>query len=302
VREFIRGYLAAVVESASSAGRLDSLRSDLSEFARVLTTSEKLRLVLVDAMNSTTARRAVVEDLLVGKSIPETAALLSFTVRVEHPSELPRSVAILLELAEDECRRCESGAPVEMEPAAARGVVRERIRGYVERVLQELSVARQVDEVEDELFAIARLLDTNRTLRQTLADADLPLAGRVAVVDDLFGSVGQTATVRLVRYALRAGRLRDLVGTLEWLVDLAAEERGRRIASVRSAVPLRPAERSHLAAALSRIVERDVEVREIIDPTVIGGILVTVGDLVIDGTVRLRVAHLRDLLAGRAED
>jgi F-type H+-transporting ATPase subunit delta len=71
---------------------------------------------------------------------------------------------------------------------------------------------------------------------------------------------------------------------------------------VRSAVPLRPAERSHLAAALGRIVERDVEVREIIDPAVIGGILVTVGDLVIDGTVRLRVARLRDLLAGRAEN
>jgi F-type H+-transporting ATPase subunit delta len=96
--------------------------------------------------------------------------------------------------------------------------------------------------------------------------------------------------------------LRDLVGTLEWLVELAAEERGRRVASVRSAVPLRPAERSHLAAALSRMVERDVEVREIIDPSVIGGILVTVGDLVIDGTVRLRVEHLRDMLAGRAKD
>ena len=302
MREFIRGYLAAVVESASSAGRLDSLAGDLAEFARALTGSEKLRLVLVDPMNPTTARRAIVGDLLAGRSIPETAALLAFAVRVEQPSELPRSVAILVELAEDECRRRESGAPVEMEPAAARGVVRERIRGYAERVLQELSATRQVDEVEDELFAIARLLDKDKRLRQTLADADLPLAGRVAVLDDLFGSLVQGATVRLVGYALRAGRLRDLVGTLEWLVDLAAEERGRRIASVRSAVPLRPAERSHLAAALGRIVERDVEVREIIDPAVIGGILVTVGDLVIDGTVRLRVARLRDLLAGRAEN
>ena len=302
MREFIRGYLAAVVESASSAGRLDSLAGDLAEFARALTGSEKLRLVLVDPMNSTTARRAIVGDLLAGRSIPETAALLSFAVRVEQSSELPRSVAILVELVEDECRRRESGAPVEMEPAAARGVVRERIRGYAERVLQELSATRQVDEVEDELFAIARLLDKDKRLRQTLADADLPLAGRVAVLDDLFGSLVQGATVRLVGYALRAGRLRDLVGTLEWLVDLAAEERGRRIASVRSAVPLRPAERSHLAAALGRIVERDVEVREIIDPAVIGGILVTVGDLVIDGTVRLRVARLRDLLAGRAEN
>ncbi|MGD0742914.1 MAG: ATP synthase F1 subunit delta [Acidimicrobiales bacterium] len=297
MREFSRGYLAAVVESAEREGRLESLRADLAEFARVLNSSEKLRHILVDPMNATSARRAIVADLLESKSTPEAAALLSFAVRVERASELPRSVAVLVELVEDARRRSESGAPVEMEPAAARSVVRERIRGYAERVLQELSVARQVDEVEDELFAIARLLDANRKLRQTLADANLPLAGRVAVVDDLLGPVCRPATVRLVRYALRAGRLRDIVGTIDWLVGLAAEERGRRIASVRGAVALRASERRQLAAALSRIVEREVEVRDVVDPAVIGGILVSVGDLVIDGTVRLRVERLRDLLA-----
>lgn len=96
---------------------------------------------------------------------------------------------------------------------------------------------------------------------------------------------------------MRAGRLRDLVGTFEWLVELAAAERGRRVATVRTAVALRPAEKRRIAAALSRITERDVEVREMIDPTVVGGLLVSVGDLVIDGTVRLRLERLRDVLA-----
>ncbi|MGD0343418.1 MAG: ATP synthase F1 subunit delta [Acidimicrobiales bacterium] len=297
MRELIRGYAAAAFESAATAGRLDAAGGDLVEFARALTSSERLRLALADSMNATTARRAVVADLLAGKATPEAAALLSFAVRVERPAELALAASSLVELADAERRRVESHATVEMEPAAGRGVVRERIRGFAERVLQELSATHDVDEVEDELFAIARLVDANRALRQTLGDANLPLTGRFAVVDDLLGSVCRPATVRLARYALRAGRLRDLVGTFEWLVELAAAERGRRVATVRTAVALRPAEKRRIAAALGRITERDVEVREMIDPTVVGGLLVSVGDLVIDGTVRLRLERLRDVLA-----
>ena len=102
--------------------------------------------------------------------------------------------------------------------------------------------------------------------------------------------------MRLVRYVIRAGRLRDLVGAINFLVQLAAEERGRRIAEVRSAVPLDDEERTRVGAALSRLTDRNVEVRGIIDPSVIGGISVSVGDLILDGTVRLRVERLRDLL------
>lgn len=150
-------------------------------------------------MNATTARRAVVADLLAGKATPEAAALLSFAVRVERPAELVLAASSLVELADAERRRVESHATVEMEPVAARGVVRDRIRGFSERVLQELSATHDVDEVEDELFAIARLVDANRALRQTLGDANLPLAGRFAVVDDLFGPSCRPATVRLAR-------------------------------------------------------------------------------------------------------
>ncbi len=296
MRELLRGYAAAVFETAESANRLDGTRDDLIAFARALNASEKLRLVLIDPMNAASTRRAIVADLLTGKATPEAAELLAFAVRVERPAELPVSVALLVERAEHECGRAQAGATAEMEPAAARGAIRERIRGYGERVLKELTVPRQLDEVEDELFDVARLLESSRPLRQILGDANLPLSGRFAVVDDLFESACHPATVRMVRYLLRAGRVRDLVGTLEWLVGLAAAERGRRVATVRSVVALKAAEKKRIAAALSRIVERNVEVREIIDPAVIGGILISVGDLVIDGTVRLRVERLRDLL------
>ena len=90
MRELVRGYAAAVLESAESAGRLDSVRGDLVEFARALTSSEKLRRALVDPMNATTTRREIVADLLAGKATAETAALLSFAVRAEKRSRASR--------------------------------------------------------------------------------------------------------------------------------------------------------------------------------------------------------------------
>jgi F-type H+-transporting ATPase subunit delta len=83
----------------------------------------------------------------------------------------------------------------------------------------------------------------------------------------------------------------------DWLATLVAEERGRRIAEVRAAIALDDAERQRLAASLGRLTGREVEVRVIEDDTVLGGVLVSVGDFMIDATVRLRLERLRDALA-----
>ncbi len=103
-------------------------------------------------------------------------------------------------------------------------------------------------------------------------------------------------TLQLCAYVLRAGRARDLVGALESLVELAAAERGRRLADVRSAVELDEDERDRLTAALARIARRPVELRVHIDPSVIGGLSIIVGDTIIDGTVRHRLEQLRESL------
>jgi F-type H+-transporting ATPase subunit delta len=96
---------------------------------------------------------------------------------------------------------------------------------------------------------------------------------------------------------LHAGRVRDLVGTYEWLVELCAEERGRRVAEVRTAVALADEEVARLSRALSVIVGRPVEIRIVIDPDTVAGVLIAVGDLVIDGTIRSRFERLRDVFA-----
>ena len=294
MRELVRGYAAACYESAASDGRLADVVADLVGFDRALLDFSNLRDALGSPDTSSLTRRAIVEDLLEDRATPEGVALLGYVAAHEHAEEITLSVAVLVADAEASLAGARGGGP---EPAVGRGPVRERIRGYAERVLEELSGPAAIDEVEDELFNIARLLESASELRRVLVDATLPYEGRVAVLDDLLGARAKASTLRLARYVLRAGRLRDLVGAFEWLVDLAAEERGRRVAEVRSAVELDDAEKDRLAVALGRLVGRNVEVRVVHDPSVVGGLLVSVGDLVIDGTVKLRFERLRDLLA-----
>jgi F-type H+-transporting ATPase subunit delta len=183
---------------------------------------------------------------------------------------------------------------------AGRAGARGRIRGYAERVFQEMESPAELDQVEDELFRFARLLDGNPELRRVLEDANFSLTSRIAVLTDLLATRSMSGTLRLAIYVLRAGRLRNLVGTFDWLVELVAEERGRRVAEVRSAVPLADSEIDRLGTALRRLVGRVVEIRVIEDSSVIGGMIIAIGDLIIDGTVRLRFERLRDVFAQQA--
>lgn len=297
MRAAIRGYATALFETAEGAGSLAAVHSDLVGIARAVSSFEELRDVLTDSVIAAPTRRAITIELLEGKAERLSISLAGFAVASERPGEIPATFSELVELAEMEQARVDVQAPLEVEPPAGRGEILERIAGYAERVLQGLESRAEIDTVEDELFQIARVLEQNLELRDVLGDGNLPYSGRAGVIDELFGHAVSETTTRLVRYVIRAGRLRDLVGAIDWLVELAAEERGRRIGEVRAAVALDDEERARIGAALGRLTDRTVEVRGILDPSVIGGIRVNVGDLIIDGTLRLRVERLRDLLA-----
>ncbi|HEV8064193.1 MAG TPA: F0F1 ATP synthase subunit delta, partial [Acidimicrobiales bacterium] len=134
------------------------------------------------------------------------------------------------------------------------------------------------------------------SLRAAVSDTSAPIEGRLAVLEDLLANRVRPDTGRLAAYTIRAGRSRDFASALDYLVELAAAERGRRIADVRTAVDLTADERQRLSDALARLTRRPVELRVRLDPTAIGGLSVAVGDIVIDGTVRHRLAQLRESL------
>ena len=300
MRDLLRGYATAILESAATAGRALEVANDLDAFSRALTESDPLRNVLTDGAVPARARRGVVHDLLDAKAAAESQALVSWAALVEPAPEFPVAVLALVELALETADAADAGqvrtVPAE-ELLGGRTAVRERIRGYADRLFQEVDRLELIDDIEDELVRFARILDSSRGLRHALGDPSTAVAQRVALAGDLLRGKVLVATARLVTYVLEAGHIRDLVGTLEWVAGLAAEERGRRVAEVRSAVELDDDEYIRLVEALERTAGRPVKVRVQIEPSLLGGMAVEIGDTVIDGSVRHRLDQLREALA-----
>ena len=300
MRDLLRGYATAVFESAETAGHARQVANDLDAFSRALTESDPLRNALTDVAIPPRARRGVVHDLLDAKAAAESQALVSWAALVEPAPEFPVAVLALVELALETADAADAGqvrtVPAE-ELLGGRTAVRERIRGYADRLFQEVDRLELIDDIEDELVRFARILDSSRGLRHALGDPSTAVAQRVALAGDLLRGKVLVATARLVTYVLQAGHIRDLVGTLEWVAGLAAEERGRRVAEVRSAVELDDDEYIRLVEALERTAGRPVKVRVQIEPSLLGGMAVEIGDTVIDGSVRHRLDQLRETLA-----
>ena len=173
----------------------------------------------------------------------------------------------------------------------------DRVDGYAAALFEVARVEGSLSAVEDELFRFARTLESSDELRTTLTDAAIPVERRLGIINDLLGERASPVTTNLISFVVGAGRSRDLPAIIDRLVERAASERERVVAEVRSAIPLSDEQRDRLAQSLGRATGRQVEVRVIIDPDVIGGVVAQVGDTVIDGSVRARLDQLREAIA-----
>jgi F-type H+-transporting ATPase subunit delta len=153
--------------------------------------------------------------------------------------------------------------------------------------------------VEDELFRVARTLESSGKLREALADPRLPAARKQAVIGDLLEDQASPLTRALVGLVVGLGRAKELPEIADRLVERAAAERNRAVAEVRSAVPLDEKVLNRLAKGLSKATGKQVEVKLVVDPSVIGGVVARVGNTVIDGSVRHRLESLRERMNAR---
>jgi F-type H+-transporting ATPase subunit delta len=169
----------------------------------------------------------------------------------------------------------------------------ERSQAYAGALLAVARSEGSLPDVEDELFRFARVLETNDELRTTLTDTALPVSRRQQIVEDLLGGRANPVTTALLSMVVGTGRARDLPSIIDDLVKLSAAEANRELAEVRSAVALTDDQKERLAAALEKATGKKVELKVIIDPTVLGGLVAQVGDTVIDGTVKTRLQQLQ---------
>jgi len=171
------------------------------------------------------------------------------------------------------------------------------IRGYAEAVLAVAEAEGSLDTVEDELYRFARTVEAQTELRDALTDPSLPAERKKATVTDLIGARANPLTVSLLGFLVEQGLARDLPRVVDALAELAAKRRERALAEVRTAVPLDAERRTRLAEALSAATGKQLELKILVDDSVIGGVMARVGDQVFDGTVRRKLELARQQLS-----
>ncbi len=172
----------------------------------------------------------------------------------------------------------------------------DRIDAYAQGLFEIAQGEGHLPEVEDELFRFARIVEGNDDLRMALGNPGLPVDRRAAIVDELLEGRALALSRAMASFIVGAGRGHDFPAIVQRFVELAAQSREQAVAEVRSAIPLDDAQTQRLADALGRATGKRVEVKVILDPTVMGGLVATVGDTVIDGTVKHRLDQLKETL------
>jgi len=171
------------------------------------------------------------------------------------------------------------------------------IRGYAQALFAVADAEGELDRVEDELYRFGKIVEAQPKLREALTDPSLPPEPKIAVIREVLEHKASRHTVALLGFLIEEGRGKDLSKIMGALTEVVAEQRNKTVAEVRSAVPLDEGRRTKLAKALSKATGKDVELKVLVDQSLVGGVVARVGDLVFDGSVRRKLEMAREQLA-----
>jgi F-type H+-transporting ATPase subunit delta len=239
---------------------------ELFAVLHLLDSEPGLRRALADPSKPADEKGAIVVALLHGKVTPATEELAAATVRA--PWAGPADMTDALEQL------------------------------AVEAFAIAAEESGQLDDLEDELFRFNRVVASEPELRAALTEPALPPQGKQGLINALLASKVTPVTLRLITEMSLHPRGRPLVVSLDMCTRIAAERRQRLIAVVRTATGLSAEQRRRLADALAGIYGHEVYVNIVIDPTVMGGMTIQVGDELIDASVASRLSAVRRKLAG----
>jgi F-type H+-transporting ATPase subunit delta len=253
-------------EGAMSARTATRLGDELFAVVGLLDTQHGLRRALSDPGKPAAEKGAVAGALLHGKVTQRTEALVA---------------------AAAESRWASPGDMVDAIEQLA-----------IEAMVLAADADNGLDELEDGLFRFGRVVAGQPELRAALADTSLPADRKGDLLDTLLDGKVAAVTLGLIRQMVMHPRGRSLTAALDLCAGIAARRREQLIAVVRSAVELSAAQRRRLAEALAASYGHHVHLNVVIDPSVVGGMSVQIGDELIDGTAATRLAEVRRKLAG----
>jgi F-type H+-transporting ATPase subunit delta len=253
-----RERLSAALEAGADA---EQLGSELFAVLRVLDAQPGVRRALSDPSRPAAAKADLVEALLSGKVSPAVLEIVTVvaTARWSAPRDQGDALEQLAVLA----------------------------------VVAAADDAGRLDDVEDELFRFSRVVGSYPDLRTALASPFLAAEHKQELVNALLQGKVSPQTLQLATQAAIHPRGRSLDASLEEYARLAAERRERIVAEVHVAIPMTAEQRGRLAAALATAYGHDVHLNVVLDPQIIGGLSVRIGDELIDGSTVSRLAGLR---------
>jgi F-type H+-transporting ATPase subunit delta len=247
----------------STAEELTALADELFAVARLLDGQLTLRRSLSDPAGKPDERAALANRLFASRVSPAALDLVEAVAR-QRWSRPPDLVEAFMALA-------------------------------TEASLDAAEVRGELDDVEDELFRFGRIVSSDRELGRILSDRKAPAGGKAALLDRLLSRKVSPVTEQLLRNVLTGPHVGHAENAIERLSDVASRRRGQSVARVTTAVALTPEQEQRLTEVLGRIYGRTVGLQVTVDPSVLGGLIVQVGDEVIDGSIahRLEVAGRR---------
>jgi F-type H+-transporting ATPase subunit delta len=258
--------LLELVDATTDSDELSTLGEELFSVVSLLTAQPQLRRALGDSSSERAGREQLVKGLLSGQVSAGTLQVLVAVVtsKWSSPRELVDGVESLAQTA----------------------------------LLVRAERDDRLDSVEDELFRLGRIVAGSQDLELLLSDHSVAADRKVALIDSLLAGKVERVTKTLVDQLVREPRGSHVVDGLMRLADLAAKRRERSVAHVRSAVELSAEQQERLSATLTRIYSRPIALHVEVDASLAGGLLIKIGDEVIDGSVAGRLAALRRDLAG----
>ncbi|MGI8761655.1 MAG: F0F1 ATP synthase subunit delta [Jatrophihabitantaceae bacterium] len=264
----VRGPKRAAIEREQSVESLLELAAELYSVADLLVAQPRLRRIAGDPAAEPDARAELVGGLLAEHVRDTTREIVQAVVRERWST--PWDLTDALETAGDDA----------LFAGAERG--------------------GDLNEVEDELFRFERVLDAESELTTLLDEAPVDADRRVALLDDVLADKVHPVTKALLEHAIRSRRKQSLTLAIDDLLEEAAARQSQSLARVISAIEMTPEQVSRLTESLSELYGRPIAVRTAIVPAVGGGLVVRVGDEVIDGSVAARMSGARSALAGQA--
>ncbi|TFC82546.1 F0F1 ATP synthase subunit delta [Cryobacterium sinapicolor] len=153
-------------------------------------------------------------------------------------------------------------------------------------------------QVESELFAFGTAVSSNSELELALASKLGKASAKVGLVDSLLAGKVSDQTLAIVRHLVQQPRGRRIGELLRYAASTVADQSGTSIATITSAAALAPEQVERLRASLSVRYARQLTINQVVDPALVGGVHVQIGDVVIDGSIATRLKDLRLQLAG----